>query len=221
MLRGVSVSGSVMLISVEKNFIFIHVAKTGGKSMKEALRPYAVPKARSRWRRFLAHLPIPEGTDAAFGPHVSAWWMKRKLPKDFFDGAFKFAFVRNPYDLAVSRYAFIRGHAEHHRHERLQTMSFGDYLRQEQRRAHRRPRDQTASLCDPQGRLIVDKVYRFEEMAEAYADIAARLRLDKVPEIPRKNASERGDYRSYYGEAERQIVEEIWRRDLDNFGYVF
>jgi len=210
-----------MLLSLEKNFIFIHVAKTGGKSMKQALRPYAVPKAKGRWRRILSHLPVQEGPDAAFGPHVSARWLKVKLPSDFFDGAFKFAFVRNPYDLAVSRYAFIRGHPQHHRHERLQAMSFGDYLRQEKRRSLLGWRDQTAALCDRRGKLIIDKVYRFEQMAEAYDDIAARLGLDEVPKILRRNASERGDYHSYYGEAEREMVEEIWRRDLDNFEYVF
>jgi hypothetical protein len=83
-----------MLISVEKNFIFVHVAKTGGQALKAMLKPYAVPKAQGQWRRLLSHLPVREGFDAQFGPHASARWAKLKLPPDFFDDAFKFALVR-------------------------------------------------------------------------------------------------------------------------------
>lgn len=211
----------LMLISVEKNFIFIHVAKTGGQSMKEALRPYAVKRQKTQWRRLLSHLPVPEDVDVPFGPHVSAWWMKLKLPREFFDRAFKFAFVRNPYDLAVSRYAFVRDHPEHHRHPRLRKRDFAACLREERRRSLIRRHDQTAALCDPRGRLLVDKVYRFEEIEAAFADIAGRLELGEVPKLSRRNASRRRDYRSYYGAAERKLVEQIWKRDFQKFGHSF
>ncbi|ATU90703.1 tyrosine-type recombinase/integrase [Phyllobacterium zundukense] len=142
-----------MYVSVEKNFIFVHVAKTGGQALKRALRPYAVQKASGQWRRLLSHLPVPEGPDIQFGPHASIRWAKLKLPRNFFDGAFKFGLVRNPYDLAVSRYAFVRGQGDHHRHEHAQTQSFLDFLRLERRRALWLPRDQSSMLCDFSGTL--------------------------------------------------------------------
>lgn len=210
-----------MFVSVEKNFIFVHVAKTGGQALKSALRPYAVRKAPGQWRRFLSHLPVQEGMDVQFGPHASIRWAKLKLPRSFFDGAFKFGLVRNPYDLAVSRYAFVCGESDHHRHKQAQTQSFEDFLRMERRRALWRPRDQSAMLSDFSGKLLVDQVYRFEQMEEAFADIVTRLRLPVSPELARKNASQRGRYQEYYSPVERELVEQIWRRDLDRFGYEF
>ncbi len=210
-----------MYVSVEKNFIFVHVAKTGGQALKQALRPYAVRKARGQWRRLLSHLPIQESMDAQFGPHASIRWAKLKLPRTFFDGAFKFGLVRNPYDLAVSRYAFVRGEGDHHRHKDAQSQSFADFLRMERRRASWRPCDQSAMLCDYSGQLLVDQVYRFEQMEEAFADIVTRLDLPVSPKLARKNASQRGPYRDYYTPVERKLVEQIWARDLEKFGYEF
>jgi hypothetical protein len=211
----------VMLISVEKNFIFVHVAKTGGQSVKQALRPYRIRRKQGQWARLLSHLPVPEGPDAAFGPHVSARWAKLKLPRDFFDGAFKFGFVRNPYDLAVSRYAFVGGYPGHHRHGAAQKQTFREFLLEEKRRTAWRGRDQTAMLCGFDGELLVDQVYRFEAMEDAYRDIVRRLGLGDLPELRHKNSSLRSDYRNYYGEAERNLVEDIWKRDLESFGYAF
>ena len=210
-----------MYVSIEKNFIFVHVAKTGGQALKNALRPYAVTKAPGQWRRLLSHLPVREGFDIQFGPHASARWAKLKLPRAFFDGAFKFGLVRNPYDLAVSRYAFVRGHPNHHRHEHAQTQSFADFLRLERRRALWRPRDQSSMLCDFHGRLLVDQVYRFERMEEAFADIVKRLNLPDTLELTHKNASQRGAYQEYYTPVERKLVEQIWGRDIEFFEYVF
>ncbi|TAN10705.1 MAG: hypothetical protein EPN45_06305 [Rhizobiaceae bacterium] len=210
-----------MMISVEKNFIFVHVAKTGGQAMKSVLRPYAVQKASGQWRRLLSHLPVREALDAQLGPHTSASWAKRKLPRDFFDHAFKFGLVRNPYDLAVSRYFFVRSHTDHHRHEDSQKQSFADFLLAQKRRVRWRQKDQTAMLSDGDGTLLVDKVYRFEEMEEAYNDIVRRLDLKEALPLTRRNSSSHADYRSYYTERERALVENLWRRDIDRFGYTF
>jgi hypothetical protein len=210
-----------MLVSVDKNFIFVHVAKTGGQALKSTLRPYAVGKAQGRWRRLLSHLPVREGFDIQFGPHASARWAKLKLPRDFFDSAFKFALVRNPYDLAVSLYSFVRSHPEHHRHHDAKKLTFLEFLELEQRRGLWRRRDQVSMLTGFGGELLVDKVYRFEEMEDAFTDIVHRLDLPAMTKLVHKNASSRGPYQDYYADAERMLVKKIWSRDLDRFEYSF
>jgi hypothetical protein len=210
-----------MLVSVEKNFIFVHVAKTGGQALKNTLRPYAVRQAPGQWRRLLSHLPVPEGLDAQFGPHASARWAKLKLPRDFFEGAFKFALVRNPYDLAVSLYSFVRSNPRHHRHQDAQNLTFLEFLELEERRGRWRGRDQVSKLTGFGGEMLVDKVYRFEGMEDAFADIVRRLDLPASAELIHKNASPRGPYQDYFTDKERALVERIWRRDLDRFGYGF
>ena len=210
-----------MLISREKNFIFFHVAKTGGQSLRPVLKPYCVRQNRNEWRRLVGHLPVREDLNARIGMHASARWARLKLPRAFFDGAFKFAFVRNPYDLAVSRYAFLRETETHGRHRTTRRQSFGAFLRSERLRALLRPGDQTSMLTGFGGELLVDRVYRFESLAEAYDDIVARFDLGDAPPLPHRNASTRRDYRSYYGDEERRLVEIIWARDIERFGYRF
>jgi len=210
-----------MLVSVEKNFIFVHVAKTGGQALKNTLRPYAVAKAPGEWRRLLSHLPVREGLDTQFSPHASAHWARLKLPRDFFDRAFKFALVRNPYDLAVSLYSFVRNHEQHHRHRDARDLTFLEFLELEERRGKWRGRDQVSKLTSFGREMLVDKVYRFEEMEEAFADITRRLELPAATELIHKNASPRGPYRDYYTDKERELVKRIWRRDLERFGYGF
>jgi len=182
-----------MLVSVDKNFIFFHVAKTGGQSIRRVLHPYARPMARGQWYRLLSHLPVPQGLDSRLGIHTSAWWAKLKLPREFFDNSFKFAFVRNPYDLAVSKYAFLRMNHMHRRHVTVSQQTFREFLETERRRSLFRHGDQTSMLAGLDGTLLVDHIYRFEEIGQAYEDIVRRLDLTDAEKLPHRNPSARTD----------------------------
>ncbi|MGD9017181.1 MAG: sulfotransferase family 2 domain-containing protein, partial [Desulfobacterales bacterium] len=99
-----------MMISIRYRFIFIHIAKTGGTSLREALSrqtwrdPYRIPQALcSRISGLFGHrlgCKIPR--------HARAVAAREMLPRELFDRCFKFAFVRNPWDLQVSSYHHIR-----------------------------------------------------------------------------------------------------------------
>ena len=99
-----------MLLSVKYNFLFVHIAKTGGTSVRAALN-------RLRWKDPL-YLPqfIASRLSHASGHriasklprHAKIIAAKEMLPQEFFDGLFKFAFVRNPWDLQVSSWHHLR-----------------------------------------------------------------------------------------------------------------
>jgi hypothetical protein len=66
----------------------------------------------------------------------------------------------------------------------------------------------------------MDLVGRVERIQEDYDAVCARIgipsrALDKV------NSSKRGDYRQYYDQALIDGVTELYRRDLELFGYSF
>src|SRR5258705_8361695 len=105
-----------MLLSLEKKFIFIHIPKTAGSSITRALRPWCLKPKRTLWRRLLSHLPVPEAPEKAnLSQHDRASWLRRKLPDPVYDGAYKFAVVRNPFDLVVSNYHHRRSSTSGHR----------------------------------------------------------------------------------------------------------
>ena len=57
----------------------------------------------------LTQLPVREDPARAYlRQHYKAEWARRKLKGDFYDRAFKFATVRNPYDFAVSYFHYVK-----------------------------------------------------------------------------------------------------------------
>jgi len=48
-----------MIISDKKRFIFVHIPKTAGSSIKSALSPYSIEKPHSRRSWILRHFNLP------------------------------------------------------------------------------------------------------------------------------------------------------------------
>jgi hypothetical protein len=211
-----------MLLSHSRRFAFIHVPKTAGSSVFIALKPYA-DRVDDYWaNRWLAAAGIHVNHLAPvayrkFRPHVAARTLQQWLPAEVFAGLFKFAFVRNPWDLLVSSYHFLKSKPEHRRSRLVRSLpSFADYVEYEIRRGRLL---QTSMLCDRQGRLLMDFVGRYESLAADFATICGRLGLEAT--LPRVNASARGDYRDHYPPALAARVAEAFAPDLERFGYSF
>ena len=85
-----------MLISKEKKFVFIHIPKTAGDSITEALREYCNVVDTNKYK----HLHPRQIRNKYFGD--GTW-----------NQFFKFAFVRNPWDRFHSDYYFCRYYFEH------------------------------------------------------------------------------------------------------------
>ena len=79
-----------MLISKQKKFVFVHVQKTGGTSLRQVLKSHA-PDAR-KWH----------------GKHGHASDAIAEIGRAEWERYFSFAFVRNPWDRLVSWYAMIQ-----------------------------------------------------------------------------------------------------------------
>jgi hypothetical protein len=207
-----------MLLSHSHRFLFVHVYKTGGVSIRAALEPYAELPGWPLWQRFRLRLGLPVARRAPeLGWHPRAVDVRAALPEAVFDGYFKFAFVRNPWDWQVSLYHYILEHPEHDQHARVARLGgFEKYLRWRVRHDRRLQSD---SLTDSFGRLLVDFVGRFEALREDFAAVCARLGVRA--RLGHLNGSSHGDYRAYYTPRTRRLVEEHWGEDVGRFGYRF
>jgi hypothetical protein len=207
-----------VLISHERRFIFVHVWKTGGTSVRQALAPYCRPPARGAWARLWRP---PAAADGAGGlglsPHASAGEIRQALGPAAFAGYFTFAFVRNPWDWEVSWYHYVLGRPGHAQHALVR--SLGGFARYLEWRAARPAVLQKDFVADPAGRLLVDFVGRFESLRADFRHACARIGV--AAELPHANRSRRGDYRSYYDRRARELVGEVYREDVDFFGYRF
>ncbi|GLS40099.1 hypothetical protein GCM10010869_56960 [Mesorhizobium tianshanense] len=211
-----------MLLSLEKNFLFIHIPKTAGSSVTRALGPWCVKPQRTQWRRLLSHLPVPEKPQNAFlRQHDKASWAKRKLPAEIYDSAYKFAVVRNPFELAVSSYYFRKEHLSGRRRNRARVLDFKTFLRYLERKNRFVRVDQTSWISDRHGNLIIDEVLRFETLAEQFNALVERLGLPGEVKLPRTNVNAPYDYRAVYDDEAKSIVRRLFFRDFERFGYEF
>jgi hypothetical protein len=216
-----------MLLSIKYNFLFVHIAKTGGTSVRAALAPvkwrdpYQIPAfICSRLSSLTGHR-----LGMKFPRHAKAIAAREMLPRELYDGLFKFAFVRNPWDLQVSSWHHIRRERPH----LLQGIDdFETFLRWkiEAERPYQFHIDtsialQSDYLVDLNGNVIVDFVGRYENLQADFDRVCERIGVRRRELPHRRQARDRDDYRAYYTDATAQLVADHFRRDIDLFGYAF
>lgn len=205
-----------MLISDDYRFVFVHVRKTGGSSLRRVLAPLALSTPDSRRARLLSRAGlVRDYRRKVFRAHAPLVDAQRSMPPERFWGYFKFAFVRNPWDRLVSEYEFIRGFPGHARHRKVMAMDFPAFVRYQ---AGRTDAYQFPMLVDRSGALGMDFVGRFERLQADFDEVCRRLRL--TPErLPHANRGSRRDPAAYYDAATREFVARTWSRTIENFGY--
>ena len=91
--------------------------------------------------------------------------------------------------------------------------------------ARRYNASQVSWLVDGVGRLLVDDVFKLEELEDRWPVLQKRIcGLASVPYSsggPRRNPSQHQHYSTYYDERSRALVAEYMQADLTNFGYRF
>lgn len=207
-----------MIISHQHRFIFAAVPKTGTHSIRQALREHMSADDIEQVGLFVnKRFPYEELAAIRHG-HLSLAQVRPYLDQDDFEGYFKFAFVRNPFDRFVSYCAFMtRGRDVF---ERSPQAVMHHFLFVEPPEQHILFQPQYTVLADPAGSLLTDMVGRVEEMQASYDAICARIGIPSRA-LDQVNSSKRGDYRQYYDEALKRGVAERYALDLELFGYEF
>ena len=217
-----------MLISHSHSFIFFHVAKVAGISIRKALDTYVEEPDFFRIQRPVKYKdgnlnPFYAVWESAL-LHATARKTQKELGAAIFDPYYKFAFVRNPWDLQVSMYHFILRETEHIHHQRIKAMGgFHQYL--EWVAITKKPfpkgaaKFQKETLCDADNTILVDFVGRFENLSTDFAYVCQKLNIQAT--MPHLNKSQHKSYQSYYTPASQALVAEHFSEDIDLFGYHF
>ena len=218
-----------MLISYSKNFLFVHIAKTGGTSVRAALRGhrwggwYTLPLAMASMASQMTRPRHKLGLK--FPRHAKAVAALEMLPTEVYQGFFKFTIVRNPWDLQVSSYH----HIQREKPEVLRGVkSFEDFLRLkfDPEREYDFMLDISAELqheylVDLQGNVIVDFIGRYENLQNDFGAICQRIGI-AAPALPHlRQAGDRRDYRTYYSDELVELVGNHYRKDLALLNYTF
>lgn len=217
-----------MLLCIKHKFLFIHIAKTGGTSIRTTLNrlrwrdPYFVPQfIASRISHLTGHR-----LGCKFPRHAKIIAAYEMLPREFFQGLFKFAFVRNPWDLQVSSFHHIRRERPHLLAGHTDFKDFLSYKLDPQR-PYQFHLDTSISLQSDylvglHGEILVDFIGRYETIQQDFAAVCHQLQLPPMPLASRRRAIDREkDYRKYYDTASAELVAEHFKPDIEMFGYSF
>ena len=217
-----------MILSNRYNFLYVHIAKTGGTSVRAALKslqwkdPYYLAQflcsrlSHATGHRIAAKLPR----------HAKIVCAQEMLPKEFFDGLFKFAFVRNPWDLQVSSYHHLKRERPHllEGHDSFEAFTRWklDPARPYQYHLDTAITPLSDYLIDLRGALLTDFIGRYERLADDWDHVCKRIGI-ATPVLPHKRQAtdRRSDYRSYYSDDLAALVGEFFRRDVELLGYRF
>jgi len=188
--------------------IFIHVPRTGGSSVSKAL---GLIQAHFPVARYLA------------------------FDRDLFHSAFKFAFVRNPWERLLSVHALTRANIDSEwelgriwaKATLEGTSNFEEFVLsledpRRRRRVMRYPlfRPQLDWLRLPVSRRMpVDFVGRFERLEEDFNLIAKKIGIEA--ELPHISPSVHQYYRDEYSTRMRDIVSQVYGGTIAAFDYRF
>jgi hypothetical protein len=217
-----------MLFSKDKNFLFIHVPKTGGTSLTSILKQYSklnplLLRATGVYLddRGFERYPL---TYNLLGPprHITAIDAKNHYGDDFFASKFSFAFVRNPWDLVISEFFYIKRETRHYLHKHVKNMNCIKeflYLKKQNWGKTRFGLSQMNFVADTNGELILDFVGKFENYQKDSQYILDKIGLNI--EIPHENITKKKHYVEYYDTESKQLVGEMFASDIEQFKYEF
>ena len=181
-----------------KEFIFIHINKTGGSSIEQAL-----------------NLPLD---------HRTALEKIAEVGRDSWDRLLTFTVVRNPWDKVASHYHYRvetnqTGLGDQH-------IDFNAWVKRtygvKDQYYYDKPRmfmPQIDWIADEYGRILVDEIIRFENLKSEFDRVLQKLGISAT--LPHVKKSDRGNYWEYYDSEAIDIVHKWFERDIELFGYQF
>jgi hypothetical protein len=206
-----------MLLSRKHRFIFIHIYKTAGSSIKAALRPMAADPWQIWASRILRRLGSSALSINPLPAHTKAVDVVEYLGAEEFAKYFSFAIVRNPWDWQVSLYHYMRKEPRHFQHELA--LAFENFEQYIEWRCSEEPRYQTDFVDSPDGHQLVNYIGKLETLDQDFAHICQRLGLQAY--LPRLNVSNTAPWQSFYNTRTRRLVHNAFLPDIERFGYRF
>ena len=216
------------MISHKHKCIFVHVPKTGGTTIENLIWPREADRTElNLWMGFVKDYHNKYQTGGL--QHLLASQVKEEVGKKVFDTYFKFAIVRNPWDKAVSQYSYMKKRQDL---RKFIGMSKDDclkkYLSLIQKTNHVQWDSQYKFVTDKDDKIIVDFIGKFESFSKDVNVILEKLEICnnilgfKFPKkIPHTNKSHRSHYREYYDAESKEIVQNIYQKDIELFEYQF
>lgn len=191
-----------MIISNKKKFLFIAIPKTGTTSLSTIFGKIKGSECYNKVR------PLPEGEKYWKHMTLSEVYLFNQKIKNYF----KFCFIRNPYDYALS---WIKYEHQKKRINLPENASFKDLLNNAPPRIWK---NQIEWLLSHD--VSMNFVGKFENLQEDFNIVCDKIGIPQQ-QLPHANKTKHKHYTEYYDNETREIVAEKYAKDIEYFGYKF
>lgn len=191
-----------MVIIKDVKTIFIHVQRTGGSSIIQLFHKYFQYRTR-------------------FTPQHGNYLTEDARFIEKYPDFFIFGFVRNPWERMLSWYSLIHRDIplpfkeEKERFEEF-LLSFEKTIEDDDSFHF----NQLDYFPDPSKVENEVCICRYENFQEEVEKIFRRFDID-IPKVPQSNGTKPKNYRDYYTDIGRKIIEENCARDIEHFHYSY
>jgi len=185
--------------------VFVHIPKTGGTSILDALGAKSNERMHLNWRVY------------------------RQANRYLFENYYKFAVVRHPYDRILSVYKYLCNGGNGKGDltlsvdlmERAPTFDvfICEYLTHHTMFCHNMFMPQSYFICDEFNDIIVNSVIRFENIQAEYESLALQEGW-AIKKLPHKNRSQAiANDSDIATERVARKIHELYKPDFEIFGY--
>jgi hypothetical protein len=144
--------------------------------------------------------------------HEHASWLRHRVPREVWEGYFRFTVERNPWDRCISSYYWRNRRAK-------ELPPFDDWLA-----TASQGQLSNFGIYSIGGHVAVDHVLRYENLGAGLDRLAEELNLPGKLELPRAKGGYRADRRPYREVLEpkhRDLIDSACAREIELLGYEF
>jgi chondroitin 4-sulfotransferase 11 len=213
-----------MIISDLHKFIFIKIPKTAGSSIVNHLEPYLNQEFRN----------LDSGDHEALAlnyPTITSILEKNNID---INNYFKFTFVRNPWDLRLSRYFYLRyTEIAYNTKKNLPTdnsalsLDFkswcfsGEWFPTQNWGCKNKTQGgQIGFLQNDNFEIDIDYIGKFENLQEDFNIVCDKIGIPHQ-KLTHENKTKHKHYTEYYDDETREFVAKKYAKDIEYFGYEF
>jgi hypothetical protein len=213
-----------MILSHRHKFIFIKTNKTAGTSLEIALSaicgdndiitPISADDEKVRFelsQRGSQNYIIDDNIQ--FKAHSTAAEIKESIAPEIWNSYFKFCFERNPWDKVVSHYYWQKRHKNYSSVlEYIKAGEFGNI--------------KGLKHYSINGKVAVDKIYKYEEISDAMASITKQLHLATPIQMPDYKAKSQyrkpgTSYAEFLTQKEAELIGVFFAKEIKLLDYKF